>query len=133
MTDQKPTDQPAESTGFWSVFHSLPFDRKNRFFKPYGKLLRIGSNTGNVFAPCPGYVAVVKLTSYTPTTGHFFLKGGAFQSKLFNSIMHRNRWIEKMMQRGNEQNTVFVIEWDETTERGLIGALIYVFQIGRRN
>ena len=38
-----------------------------------------------------------------------------------------------MMQRGNEQNTVFVIEWDETTERGLIGALIYVFQIGRRN
>ena len=75
MTDQKPTDQPAESTGFWSVFHSLPFDRKNRFFKPYGKLLRIGSNTGNVFAPCPGYVAVVKLTGYTPTTGHFFLKG----------------------------------------------------------
>ena len=75
MTDQKPTDQPAESTGFWSVFHSLPFDRKNRFVKPYGKLLRIGSNTGNVFAPCPGYVAVVKPTGYTPTTGHFFLKG----------------------------------------------------------
>ena len=34
-----------------------------------------------------------------------------------------------MRQRGNEQNTVFVIEWDETTERGLIGALICVFQI----
>ena len=70
MTDEK----PVESAGFWSVFHILSVDRKNRSVTPYGKLPRIGSNTGNVFVACPGYVVVGKQTGYTPTTGYFFLR-----------------------------------------------------------
>ena len=71
MTDEK----PVESAGFWSVFHILSVDRKNRSVTPYGKLPRIGLNTGNAFAACPGYVVVGKQTGYTLTTGYFFLKG----------------------------------------------------------
>ena len=75
MITSWPTKTRLNLVGFWSFFYRLSFDRKNRSVKPHGKLPRIGSNTGNVFAPCPGYVAVVKLTGYTTTTGYFFLKG----------------------------------------------------------
>ena len=75
MITSWPTKNRLNSVDFWSGFHRLSFDRKNRSAKPYGKLPRTGSNTGNGFAPFPGYVAVVKLTGYTPTTGYFFLKG----------------------------------------------------------